>query len=221
MVAYLSISGVGPQPEATVFSAAKAMGPGQRQNLALHALAGTETISRLAAQHEVSRKFIYQQRVRAHEALQDAFFGEEADADRVLFHLPVTKAWLEQVILGLTLICHSPLRGVSEFCRDLLDWPVSIGKAHNVLQQAVGRARSYNHQQDLSSVRIGAHDEIFQSGRPVLVGADVQSTYCYLLSLEEHRDGDTWGIRLLELQDQGFHPQATILPLDLRPRLCS
>jgi hypothetical protein len=28
--------------------------------------------------------------------------------------------------------------------------------------------------------------------------------------LEEHRDGDTWGTRLLELQDQGFHPQATI-----------
>jgi hypothetical protein len=44
----------------------------------------------------------------------------------------------------------------------------------------------------------------------VLVGADVASTYCYLLSLEEHRDGDTWGIRLLELQDQGFDPEATI-----------
>ena len=44
----------------------------------------------------------------------------------------------------------------------------------------------------------------------MLVGADVPSTYCYLLSLEEHRDGDTWGLRLLELQDQGFHPEATI-----------
>jgi hypothetical protein len=44
----------------------------------------------------------------------------------------------------------------------------------------------------------------------VLVGADVASTYCYLLSLEEHRDGDTWGVRMLELEDQGFHPEATI-----------
>jgi hypothetical protein len=43
-----------------------------------------------------------------------------------------------------------------------------------------------------------------------LVGADVASTYCYLLSLEEHRDADTWGVRLLELADRGFHPQATI-----------
>jgi hypothetical protein len=61
MVDHLNISGVCPQPEATVFCPAQAMGPGQRQDLALHALAGTETISRLAAQHEVSRKFIYQQ----------------------------------------------------------------------------------------------------------------------------------------------------------------
>ena len=44
----------------------------------------------------------------------------------------------------------------------------------------------------------------------MLVGADVGSTYCYLLSLEEHRDGDTWGIRLLELQDRGFQPEATV-----------
>jgi hypothetical protein len=210
MVAHLSVSGVCPQPEATVFCPAKAMGPGQRQDLALNALAGTETISRLAAQHEVSRKFIYQQVGSAKQALEEAFAAEEPDADRVLFYLPITKQWLDQAILGLTLICHSPVRGVSEFCRDLLDWPVSIGKVHNVLQEAVQRARSYNRQQDLSAVRIGAHDEIFQSGRPVLVGADVESTYCYLLSVEEHRDGDTWGIRLLELQDQGFHPQATI-----------
>ena len=35
-------------------------------------------------------------------------------------------------------------------------------------------------------------------------------TYCYLLSLEDHRDADTWGVRLLEAQHQGFQPEATI-----------
>jgi hypothetical protein len=213
MVVHLSISGVRPQPEATSFWPAKAMRPAQRQELALHALAGTETISGLAAQHEVSRKFVYQQVDSAKAALHEAFPAKEAQEDeaaKVLFYLPVTKQWLDQAILGLTLICHSPLRGVSEFCRDLLDWPVSIGTVHNVLQRAVERARPYNRQQDLSGVRVGAHDEIFQSGRPVLVGADVASTYCYLLSIEQHRDAETWGLRLLELQDQGFAPDATI-----------
>jgi hypothetical protein len=85
-----------------------------------------------------------------------------------------------------------------------------VGTVHAIVQHAVEQARPYNLRQDLSGVRIGAHDEIFQNGRPVLVGADVASTFCYLLSLEDHRDAETWGIRLLELQDQGFHPAATI-----------
>jgi hypothetical protein len=210
MGSYLSVSGILPQPQATVFSPAMAMGPQQRQDLGLHALAGTAPISRLAAEHEVSRKFVCRQRNQASDALHEAFFAQETRADRVLFYLPVTKDWLEQLILGLTLTCHSSIRGVGEFCRDLLDYPISVGKVHEVLQRAVAQARQYNQQQPLAAVRIGAHDEIFQSGHPVLVGADVDSTYCYLLSLEEQRDGETWGLRLLELQDQGFHPEATI-----------
>ena len=70
------------------------------------------------------------------------------------------------------------LRGVVEFRRDLLDWRVSIGKVHRVLQEAVAKARVYNAGQELCAVRIGARDKIFQSGRPVLVGDDVASTYC-------------------------------------------
>jgi hypothetical protein len=104
--------------------------------------------------------------------------------------LPVTKAWLRQLILALTLICHSSLRGVVELFGDVFDCSISVGTVHNVLQAAVAQARLCNEQQDLGDVRIGAHDEIFQSGRPVLVGVDADSTYCYLLSLEDHRDAD-------------------------------
>src|SRR5262249_34402459 len=53
-------------------------------------------------------------------------------------------------------------------------------------------------------------DGLFQATWPVLAGCDVHSTYCYLLSQGQHRDGDTWAIRLLELQDRGFQPQATV-----------
>ena len=135
---------------------------------------------------------------------------QTADDHTVLFNLPVTKAWLRQLILGLTLTCHSSLRGVAELFGDVFDSSISVGTIHNVLQAAAAQARSCNQQQDLSHVRIGAHDEIFQSSRPVLVGVDAYSTYCYLLSLEEHRDADTWGVRLLDLQAQGFQPEATV-----------
>ena len=40
---------------------AKQLAPQQRQGLAIQVLAGTETVSELARQHEVSRKFLYQQ----------------------------------------------------------------------------------------------------------------------------------------------------------------
>jgi hypothetical protein len=186
------------------------MTPPQRRQLALEALAGSETVSGLAGRHAVSRKFVYRQAAKAEEALDAAFSPADCDDEKVLFHLPVTKAWLRQLILGLTLICHSSLRGVVEVFGDVFDYPISIGTVHNVLQAAVEQARSWNEQQDLSHVRIGAHDEIFQGGRPVLVGVDADSTYCYLLSLEDHRDADTWGVRLLELQDQGFQPEATV-----------
>jgi len=177
-------------------AAAHRLLPHQRQQLALEALAG-HSVSVLAQEQQVSRKFIYQQLHQAHDALD-------------LFTLPVTKHWLRQLVLGLLLVCHSSLRGVTELLDDLFDYPLSVGSVHNILQQAVTTARRVNGQEDLSRIRLGAHDEIFQAGQPVLVGADVASTYCYLLSLEEHRDADTWGVRLLELVDRGFQPQATI-----------
>lgn len=190
--------------------AAHRLAPSQRQELAVDALAGTATISRLASDHQVSRKFVYQQAAVAEQALQEAFAADQAGDDRVLFYLPVTKAWLRQLILALALICHSSYRGIVELLRDLFDYPISVGTVCNVIDAAVPLAGGHNARADLSRVRIGAHDELFQTRQPVLVGADVVSTFCYLLSLEEHRDAETWGIRLLELQERGLAPDATI-----------
>jgi hypothetical protein len=190
-------------------SSARAMTPRVRQQLALDALKG-QPVTELAARYQVSRKFVYQQQHKAHEALDHTFAPPVSDPAGLLFWLPVTRPWLRQLVLGLTLICHSSLRGVTELLDDLFDYPLSVGTVHNILHQAVATAHRVNTQQDLAAVRIGAHDEIFQAGRPVLVGADVASTYCYLLSPEAHRDADTWGVRLLELNARGFRPDATI-----------
>jgi hypothetical protein len=183
--------------------------PAQRQDLAVQVLAGTHPVAELARQHQVSRKFLYQQADTATHALTGAFDPAPA-ADDVLFYLPVTKAWLRQLVLALVLICHSPYRAVVELLRDLFDWKVSLGTVHNIVHSAVEPARAIGRRCDLARVRIGAHDEIFQAGHPVLVGVDTASTYCYLLSLEDHRDAETWGVRLLELVDQGFDPEATV-----------
>jgi len=180
-----------------------------RKDLAIQALAHSETISDLAARHGVSRKFVYQQTHKARIALADAFSPAVPDSE-VLFELAVTKAWLRQVIVGLTLICHSSYRGVVEFLRDLLGLPVSVGCVHDVLQSATRQADTINRQQDLSGIRVGLHDEVFQGATPVLAGVDAASTYCYLLAAEERRDAGTWGVHLLDAAAQGLRPDSTI-----------
>ena len=92
---------------------------GDRKDLAIQALAHAETVGDLAARHRVSRKFVYQRTHKARAALADAFSPAVADSE-VLFELAVTKVWLRQVIVGLTLICRGSYRGVVEFLRDLV-----------------------------------------------------------------------------------------------------
>jgi hypothetical protein len=189
---------------------AKSLAPSQRLTIGLQALAGTQTVTGLADEFDVSRKFVYQQAATAQAGLDEAFTQSAAADDQVLFHLPVTKSWLRQVTLGLTLICHSSYRGVHEFCRDLLGVSLSVGTAHDIVRAAVEQARPHNLSQNLANVDIAGLDEIFQNRQPVLVGADIASTYCFLLSREDHRDADTWAVHLLDLQKRGLAPRATI-----------
>lgn len=197
------------QPQPAITCPAKTLGPDERQALGVQALAGAVPISELAEQAQVSRKFVYQQKSIAAEAL-DLAFEPLSDDDQVLFQLPVTKHWLRQFVLGLVLIGHCPLRGVVELLRDFFDYPISLGTVHNMVQSAVPLARQINDRQDLSGVRVGALDEIFQSRQPVLAGVDALTSYCFLLSLEAHRDGDTWGIHLLDLRKLGLNPDRFI-----------
>jgi hypothetical protein len=188
---------------------AHALRPDQRQQLAVQALAHTRPLTDLADQAQVSRKFVYQQAAKAEQALQDAFAPDlPTGAETVLFHLPVTKGWLRQLVLSLVLTCHSSLRGVTRLLEDVFDCPLAVGTAQQTVAAAVPTAQTHNAGQELRGVRIGAHDEIYQAGRPVLVGVDADSTYCYLLSAEDHCDADTWGVRLLELADRGLAPEA-------------
>src|SRR5260370_33306513 len=98
----------------------------QRQEIAVAALAGSRSITRVADEYDVSRKFVYGQVTVPQDALEAAFASPEVSDDVVLFYLPITKSWIKQCVLGLVFICHSSIRGVVEFCRDLLDYPISV-----------------------------------------------------------------------------------------------
>jgi hypothetical protein len=191
-------------------SAAARLGPVERADLSVRALAGGASVTRLAERHDVSRKFVYQQKAKASEALQQAFTSPP-HAQKVLLHLPVTKDWLRQFVLAQVLIGHTSYRGVTEILEAVFDYRgLSIASIHNIIQDAVHAARRINHAQDLSGIRVGAHDEIYQARRPVLVGADLGSTFCYLLAIEDACDETTWGVHLLDLADRNLRPDRTI-----------
>src|SRR5262249_21853506 len=124
----------------TAVAAARSLAPDQRQQLALDALTEQQPISKLARDHDVSRRFVYQQAHQAQQALDQAFQPQSA-ADKVLFSLPITRSFLDRLVLGLLLIGHSSYRGVVELLRDLFDYSISIGTIHNIVRAAVTHAR--------------------------------------------------------------------------------
>lgn len=192
-------------------SGASALSWEDRKQLSVQALRHIDPITRIAQRHDVSRKFVYQQRQKAATAIDQAFRAYHCTEEKVLFWLPVSKDWLEQLVLSLLLICHSPFRGAMELLDTMFDYrQISLGTIHNLLQRAVEKARDINNAEELSAISVGAHDEIYQAGQPVLVGMDVASTYCYLLQAVEHCDETSWGVHLLELTDRGLHLDYTI-----------
>src|SRR5215469_10094645 len=122
----------------------------KRKAIAFQALARTEPISALAERNGVSRPTVYRQIGTARAALDEAFdTTRAADADQVLFMLPVTRQWLDQVVVALTMVGHVSFRGTLELMHDLLGVSTSLGTIHTILQQAAQRAMAINAGVDL------------------------------------------------------------------------
>jgi hypothetical protein len=90
-----------PTVTVDVSCSAKQLLPEQGQDLAIRVLAGAETVSELAREHEASSKFVYQQVHTAEQALSQALTPPPTSPDKVLYYLPATKAWLRQLALGI------------------------------------------------------------------------------------------------------------------------
>lgn len=187
---------------------AKTLSSCKRADIAIKAIAKT-SITDLAKVNNTSRKFIYKQKEAALEAIKDAFKPVKEDKS-ILFYLPVTKNTIKQMTVSLTLDCHSSYEGIKHFFNNILDYEISKGSIHNTIKEVAEKAYEINKIQSLENIKTGAHDEIFQKNKPILVGCDINSTYCYLLKPENSRDGDTWGINLLDLEKQGLKPESIV-----------
>ena len=140
---------------------AKQMTNQQKKRCALQAMNNDATVTKIAKQHKVSRKFVNFQKSKATAAIDQAFGETAFDEDKVLYHLPVTKAWIKQLALCLMLHGRASFRGIRQIMKDALDYDISPSSVHNITADAKQSAAHINMNQDLSSVKLAAHDEIF------------------------------------------------------------
>lgn len=102
------------------------------------------------------------------------------------------KHFYEKMIISLALDGTASEEGIQRILENNFQKHVSIGKISNILNQAARRAAEFDESVDLSGIRQGANDEIFQCGNPVLTGVDADTGYVYLLQPAADRTADTW-----------------------------
>ena len=98
----------------------------------------------------------------------------------------------EKMIISLALDGTASEEGIQRILENNFQKHVSIGKISNILNQAARRAAEFDESVDLSGIRQGANDEIFQCGNPVLTGVDADTGYVYLLQPAADRTAETW-----------------------------
>ena len=69
---------------------AKSMSNDTKKSLAIKTITGEQTISAIANDYQVSRKFVSNQKQKILTAVNEVF-DENADDDAVLYQIPVTK----------------------------------------------------------------------------------------------------------------------------------
>jgi tetratricopeptide (TPR) repeat protein len=176
----------------------------ERNLIGCKALAG-ESVTVISQEHKINREFVYNQKKRIEKILESKEHNVEASM------VILNKKMIEKIIVGCMLICKASTEDTQRF----LDWIfmvwVSIGKISNIINEAALKATEWNNSIDLSKIKIGANDEIFQGQSPVLVGVDPQTTFTYLLEAVDNRDSTTWGFHLLEKErHQGLHLENTV-----------
>lgn len=82
---------------------AKLISHNDRKNIALKVISNQKTITNVADENNVSRKFVHGLKNTALGAIDQSFLPESKNDNPVLFNLPVTKSWLKQFSLSLAL----------------------------------------------------------------------------------------------------------------------
>lgn len=166
---------------------------------------GGKSVNEISEESGMSREYVYQQKKKV---IKYAEKQDEEELEEAV--LKLDKKHIERMILSLSLDCQSPASGIQRFFETVCKKPISAGYISNVLNEASKRAEKFDAQIELSGIKQGANDEIFQCGTPVIVGVDVESTYAYMLEEASDRTAETWEIYLNECKERGLELSTSI-----------
>jgi len=165
-----------------------------------------ENISELARQYETNRQFVYDQQGKVLEVLEDGFDVEENQISSIV----LSDKMLEKMVFGCMVICKGSTEDTQEFLKQVVGIHLAIGEISKIINSIADKAAQFNRSICLNQIKAGAHDEIFQAGKPVLVGVDVYSTFIYLMKASDTRDSTDWGVALLEKADDGLNLESSV-----------
>jgi hypothetical protein len=161
-------------------------------------------ITDLAASFGVSRWLVYHLLHVLVPVLLEAAQPKPPGPKPLARELRVDKGHLDRAIVTLRVAGNVPLEGIQRCLEEVLGTRRSIGYLSEVITQAQQEAAAFQANLGCEVAGTGLLDDLFVHRGPILVAVEPHSTALLLLSKEETRDGDTWGVRLLETQEHGF-----------------
>jgi len=160
----------------------------------------------LAEQYNISRTLLYELRDRAEEALHYAFLPQPSGPESKGEQIVLDREFIRRSITVLSLVKGS-VRDIQLGLDLLFGETRSVGYISETLQEVGKVAAHYNDSLRFPLTMLGELDEIFQGRKPCLTVVDARSFLVLNLTAADHRDGTTWGVTLLNLQERGirFH----------------
>lgn len=161
-------------------------------------------VTGLSRQYGVSRKFLYELRRKAIQALTGALLSQKPGRKAQNQAVWVDETFIQRFIA----ICLSVVPGTVRTVRLLLELLFGVQRSTGFISQTAqvlgAKAQQDNQSLHLPLQALGEADEIFQGRQPCLTLVEGRSFLVLSLSAQQHRDETTWGCVLLDVQRQGI-----------------
>ena len=156
---------------------------------------------------DISRSYYYSLRIPAERVLTALFGNGEETPKKILL---VTKDFIDRCVMCLSLHCKVPNEGIVTFFDLVIGYHVSKGGIGRIQKAAVEKAETFDTEIHLETIKEIAIDEIFQQGKPVLTGIDLESNYVFLMKATDDRSGATWAQCLDVQKERGLNPELVV-----------